>query len=396
MAERYAARTLVNPCGSEADRVIVVEDGRVADVVAAGAGGGRYAATGHYAVPGFVDIHTNGGGGADVSQASPEALSRVARYHLSGGTTAFVGTVITTSLQRVRRMLARGRELLALNQQAAREGVEASLLGFHLEGPWISTRNAGAHDRRHIRAPDAEAHDLIRQYSDMIPMVTLSYHYESAPSFLEALVSCGVVPALGHDETDDRDALEAFARGARVVTHLYSSCSSFHRREGLKHLGTLEMALMTPGISVEVIADGYHITDLFWRFIRHNKQVDDIIVVSDSISAAGLPEDPTRVHRVGDVDVVVDGGVAWLPDRSLFAGSVGSLHSMFVRLVADWGERIEDAVAMTSSNPAVLLGQGTRWGRIAPGCSADFLLLDENLSILEVVKSGMPAATRRE
>jgi N-acetylglucosamine-6-phosphate deacetylase len=219
-------------------------------------------------------------------------------------------------------------------------------------------------------------------------MITFSYHYAAADRFLDLLLELSIIPACGHDQTVDERILAGFARGLRHVTHIYSMNASFMRVDGRKHLGTLEMALMTPGIMVEVIADGKHITEHFWRFIRHNKSVDDIVIVSDSMRWAGMPDDPDRVHKLGDVDVIVDDGVAWLADRSAFAGSVGTMHGMFRRLVQEWGVDLSSAVQMTSANQARELGIDDRVGAVKPGMAADFVILDEDLEIKQVVKAG--------
>ncbi|MCK4513644.1 MAG: amidohydrolase family protein, partial [Spirochaetaceae bacterium] len=127
-----------------------------------------------------------------------------------------------------------------------------------------------------------------------------------------------------------------------------------------------------------------------WRFIAHNKRPEEIVVVSDSMRWAGMPDDPGRIHKLGDVDAVVADGVAWLTDRSAFAGSVSTMHLMFKRLVRDWEVSPEDAVRMTSTNQAVEFGLGEQLGSITPGMQADFVLLDDDLEILQVVKTGRP------
>ena len=349
-----------------------------------------------WAVPGFIDMHTHGAAGHDVMDGDRDGLAEIARHHLRHGTTSFLASTLTAPLETLERLLPLLRACMGKNAREAALGGAASLLGVHLEGPWVSPEKAGAQNTSYMQAPDERSARLIREYSDIIRMVTFSYHYPSAGEFLDLLLQHGIIAACGHDQTVDDRILEGFARGLRYVTHLYSMTSSFQRVNGLKHLGTLEMALMTPGVAVEVIADGRHITSHFWRFITHNKSYDDIIIVSDSMRWAGMREDPNRVIRLGDLEVIVDGGVAWLADRSAFAGSISTMHDMFVRLVREWGVSVNDAVRMTSWNQARQLRLQDRLGSIAPGRAADFLLLNGDLEITQVVKAGelVPAVPR--
>lgn len=345
----------------------------------------------YYAVPGFIDIHTHGRGGGDVMDSG--ALFQIARSYLDCGTTTFLASTVSSSLDRLETVLEGGRELLQKNKEKSSAAEQSLLLGYHLEGPWISEKNSGAHDRAYIAEPDQRALELIEKFSGIIRMVTFSYHSSGAKRLLECLNEKKIIAACGHDETIDSEIVEGFKKGLNHVTHIYSNTSSFQRAGGLKHLGTLEMALMTPGISIEVIADGRHITRYFWDFILHNKSVDDIVVVSDSISCAGLSTELSgggdSEYRLGDRRILIENGVAWLPDRSTFAGSISSIHSMFCRLVREWSVPIQNAVRMTSSNQARILNVAGTFGVIGRGATADILFMNEDLAIQKIVKSGI-------
>ena len=383
----FLVARIVNPDGTLQNCEITVDEGVVRTVEPEAPGTGhRYP----IAVPGFIDIHTHGGAGHDIMDGDGDRFLQIARYHLQNGTTSFLGSTATAPLAELDRVLTGARSAMRPNAVEAARGQEATFLGIHLEGPWISPEKAGAQNPLHMHAPDDAAMAFIRDYADVLRMVTFSYHYPTANQLLDLLLELNIIPACGHDETIDERILRGFERGLRHITHIYSMTSSFQRVDGLKHLGTLEMALMTPGVTVEVIADGKHITEHIWRFIAHNKRPEEIVVVSDSMRWAGMPDDPDKVHKLGDVDVVVDNGVAWLADRSAFAGSVSTMHLMFKRLVLEWGVDPEDAVRMTSANQAKELGLGQSLGSIAPGKMADFVLLDDDLEILQVVKAGRP------
>ena len=233
----------------------------------------------YYAVPGFIDIHTHGGDGIDIMAGSYKAFSRIAEYNLKNGTTSFLGSTITAPIKEIESVLKNGREYLQINEEKSSRGKESSLLGFHLEGPWISRKNLGAQNKSYVIEADHGSLSFIKNYSDIIKMVTFSFHNKKAGELLQVLIKEKIIPACGHDETLDTDIVEGFKRGLNHITHIYSNTSSFQRKNGFKHLGTLEMALMTKGISIEVIADNRHITGYFWNFIIHNKSLDRKSVV---------------------------------------------------------------------------------------------------------------------
>ncbi len=390
--KRYRVQEIINHDEILTGMELLIDGDRIADIHQSSgtASGESY----RYAIPGFIDMHTHGGSGFDVMDATLESLSGIARFHLSQGTTSFCASILSAPLSMLKSVLQEGESFITHNRESASQGTEASCLGFHLEGPWLSPDNAGAHSREHIISPDRESFDLIARFSDIISIVTLSYNRESNP-FLQHLTEHGIIAAAGHDDTADFEILKGFGRGISQVTHLYSCTSTFRRHDGKKHLGTLEMALMTDGIAVEVIADGHHITKFFWNFIRHNKMLDDIVLVSDSIKGAGLEKDAGRM-TIGDRDIIIDGGVAWTSNRTLFAGSVTTMHRMLLILVTEWGESLQDAVRVTSHNQARILGLSGTLGRIAPGMIADILFMDEDLAIKKIVKSGKEFAFSKE
>jgi N-acetylglucosamine-6-phosphate deacetylase len=326
--------------------------------------------------------------GCDVMDGSFDSLDTIARFHLRNGTTTFLATTLTAPLERLEAVLEIVECYRAARGERAGDGGTAGVAGVHLEGPWISRRNLGAQNGRYVIAPGRESLSLVRRYAGLLRLVTFSYHGEEARALLELLVELGIEASLGHDQTLDADAVAAFASGVRHLTHAYSNSSSFQRRSGVKHLGSLEMALITPGVTVELIADDRHIRRPFWEFVRHNKPIEEIIVVSDSTSGAGLPEDPTRVHKLGELDTIIDDGVAWLADRSAYAGSVSPLHSCLRVLVDRWKVPMADAARTVSSNPAKSIGLYPELGCLAAGSLADVVFLNDDLSIAAVLKSG--------
>ncbi len=386
MTRQYHIKKVVNPDSVLENCTVSVSDGVIADVRPESSGGAE--GTWHYAVPGFIDIHTHGGGGHELMDGTPSTFDALARYYIGCGTTSFLSSTVTAPLDRTQEVLWIASSAILENERLAREGRQARCLGLHLEGPWLSAKNLGAQNPACCIAPGAESMAMIEKYSPVISMATFSYHTPESKVFLDKLSALGIIPACGHDEAVDYEIEEAFRRGVKVITHIYCVTSGFGRRDGRKHLGTIEMALMTPGIAVEVIADGHHITKYIWDFIRHNKTMDDIIVVTDSMRCAGLATEPGKAYDLGGVRVFVEDGVAWTEDRSAYAGSVATMHSCFRRLVTEWGVSLPDAVKATSSNQARLLGLDTL-GAIRPGMTADIVLMDSDFNLVKVIKSGV-------
>lgn len=382
---RYNIKNIVNHDGKIKNCTLAVGKGIVSDIRP---GYISDAETFHYAIPGFIDIHTHGGDGFELMDNSPRALDAISRFYLRNGTTSFLTSTVTDSLDKTAAVLETVRAFLPHNRELSRKAEQAECLGVHLEGPWLSMKNLGAQNPEYCIVPGTESLALIEKFRDIVKMVTFSYHTLEAQTLLEFLNDRGIVAACGHDETIDERITEGFQKGIKVVTHIYCVCSSFQRVNGLKHLGTVEVALMTDGVKVEVISDGHHITKYFWDFIVHNKSYDDILIVSDSMRCAGMPEDPEKTYKLGEIDVIVDNGVAWLKDKSAFAGSVATMYSNFRNLVQNWGVDISDAVKITSYNQPRLFNLD-HLGEIKAGRKADILLLDKNLSVCKIIKNGI-------
>lgn len=391
----YRVRNLVNGDHRRANVTIDVQNDTIAEIrPTATTPDGLFAEeVSEYAIPGFIDVHTHGALGYDLMDGTNEAFEEIAGFHLRNGTTTFLGSTLTASPADIEAFLQAARRHMAHNRTRSDRGLASSLAGIHLEGPWISPRNLGAQNPRHVREPEDEAIGIVREYADIVRMVTFSYHTAGAERLLDLLVELGIVAASGHDEAIDQEILRAFERGMSHLTHIYCNSSSFQRRDGYKHLGSLEMSLMTPGVSVEVIADDRHITRYFWDFITHNKAVEDLMLVTDSTRGAGLSEDPDRIYKLGELDIVIDDGVAWLADRTTFAGSTSTMLRMFRTIVGSWGVDIQDAVRMTSYNQARKFGIAEVEGGILPGRRADLLFLNRDLSLRRVVKSGHDVST---
>ncbi len=386
MEQKYYIKKIVNHDAELENQVIIIRDGTIADIKPWDSTEPETVCP--YAIPGFIDIHTHGGGGHDLMDNSAGVLNALGRFHLANGTTSFLASTLTAGLSQIESVLSTVSGFMDVNESEAAGGRQARLLGIHLEGPWLSGKNIGAQNPDLCITPGEESFRLIRKYRDLIRMVTFSYDSPQSEKFLELLTGLKIIPACGHDDSWDDMILSGFEKGIQVITHIYCVSSTSHKRNGLRHLGTTEMGLMKEGIKVEVIADGKHITRHYWDFIRHNKTPEDILVITDSIRCAGLALKPGSKYSLGGQSIIIDDGVAWLEDKSVFAGSVATMHSNFKRIVKEWKAEMSEAVKITSRNQALLLNISDKLGEISPGKIADILLLDHDLNLVKVIKSG--------
>jgi N-acetylglucosamine-6-phosphate deacetylase len=332
-----------------------VEDGRIAAVGVLPAG-----ATG-LAAPGFVDLQVNGIGGVDFLAAEP-ADYRVAGEALAAtGVTAYLPTFITSPEEVYARALA---------ATAAATGAPGPrILGVHLEGPFLSTRWPGAHDPRHLQAPEPALIDRLAG-AGPIALVTLAPELPGALGLIRTLIARGIIVSCGHSDADADLAHAAFDAGARAITHLHNA----HRRSLHRDPGVGGVALVRPDVTVQAIVDGVHLAPeiAYAAFLTARER---FCLVSDAMAAAGLGEGS---YRLGSRQVEVEGMTARLPDGTL-AGSVLTMDAAVRNLVTLGASEVE-ALLAASRAPARLLARADL-GVLAPGAPADVVVLDDRLHV---------------
>ena len=317
-------------------------------------------------VPGFVDIHVHGGGGA--SYHGPDIM-RAAEFHRRHGTTTTLASLLSAS----HHDLLTGVRALA---EATRAGVVA---GIHLEGPWLSAQHCGAHDRRQLRDPQPSEIDALLAAGDgTIRMVTLAPERPGADDAITRFVDAGVVVAVGHTDASYEQTQHAVALGATVGTHLFNAMRPLHHREPGPVLALLEDARVT----VELIADGVHVHPAVLRAVIEAAGPERVALVTDASAAAGRGDGSFRLATL-DVDVV--SGVARVRGTSTIAGSTATMDQLFRTVAA--GSGLAAAVHMTSTTPAHALGFGDV-GSLRAGLNADLVVLDRDLELTAVMAGG--------
>jgi N-acetylglucosamine-6-phosphate deacetylase len=338
---------------------------------------------GRYASPGFIDIHSHGGGGFDYLDGTLEAFEGAGGFHMRHGATSITPTFSASSDEELLRALSVLREA----KMSATTG--PNLIGAHLEGPYFSQEQRGAQDARCLRLPDPAHYLRILGFSQDIVRWSFAPELPGALDLATELKKRGILAAIGHSDATYQEILPAVERGCALVTHLYSGCSLLRRVDAYRRMGVVESAFAIDELSVEVIADGRHLPPELLSLIVKLKPWDKIVLVTDSIRPAGLPE---GIHKSGTLengqDVIVEGGVAKLPDRSSFAGSLATVDQL-VRNMRDLaGVPVIDAVRMITANPARVLGIRGKKGILAPGMDADVCVFDDDIRMKAVIVGG--------
>jgi N-acetylglucosamine-6-phosphate deacetylase len=332
------------------------------------------------AVPGFLDIHIHGAGGHDVMEGSEEALAAVTRTVASHGTTSILATTVTASLDDTYRSVEGITRYI--KQQHTTDEPRAEVLGLHFEGPFLSPERRGVHPAEFLLLPSAEVLEKLLQASaGNARILTLAPELLGAAPCIEAARSAGLVVAMGHTDATYEQARAAIARGVHHAVHVYNAMRPFSHRDS----GVLGAVLTSPEVTAEMIADGVHVEEAAMRLLLQAKGPGCVILVSDGISATGMPD---GAYILGKFQVQVAGGVVRNSEGKL-AGSTLTLDRA-LRNIVGLGIPMPAALGMLTTNPARLLGIEFKKGALRFGADADIVLLDEALQVSNVWVRGVP------
>lgn len=361
--------------GSFWNRNIEIEDGafsRVCDTPLEETGQEVLDAAGLYVIPGLVDIHFHGCAGVDFCDGTREALDVITQYEMEQGVTAITPATMTLSRERLTRIFqtAAGYE----NRSGSR------ILGFNMEGPFVSMAKKGAQNGAYIHQPDV---DFFREMQELsggrIRQVALAPEEDTELAFTRE-ISKDTVVSVAHTTADYDTAMEAFKAGARHVTHLYNAMPNFSNRAP----GVVGAAFDRKDVCVELICDGIHIHPSVVRATFAMFGPERIAMISDSMMATGLSDGE---YALGGQPVRVRGRLATLKDGTI-AGSASNLMDCLRVAVKEMGIPLADAVRSCTQTPARSVGIGGQCGSIEDGRCADAVLLDGELRIVQVICRG--------
>jgi N-acetylglucosamine-6-phosphate deacetylase len=340
-------------------------------------------AQGNYISPGFIDIHVHGGGGCDFMDGNQAAFLKIAETHARYGTTAMLPTTLTSTKAEILHILDVYEEANRNNTHGAR------FLGMHLEGPYFAMSQRGAQDPRYIRNPDpAEYRDILSQ-SSCIKRWSAAPELEGAIEFGKYVRSKGVLPAIAHTDAIYEEVLTAFENGFTLATHLYSAMSGVTRRNAFRYAGVIESAFIIDDMDVEIIADGLHLPAPLLKLVYKIKGANHTALITDAMRAAGTGVRESILGNINDgLRVIIENGVAKLPDRSAFAGSIATADMLVRTMIYTAGVSMADSVKMMTSTPARIMGIAEKKGAIAVGKDADIIIFDENVNVTMTMIGG--------
>ncbi|MET9590637.1 N-acetylglucosamine-6-phosphate deacetylase [Streptomyces sp. NPDC006516] len=365
-----AGARVVLPTGTVENGRVIVEGDRIAGSTTDGAR--TLDLTGHWVVPGFVDIHNHGGGGASFATGTADDVLTGARAHREHGTTTVVASTVTGDMD----FLARQAGLLS---ELVEQG---ELAGIHFEGPFISPCRKGAHSEGLLRDPDpAEVRKLLDAARGTAKMVTLATELPGGIESVRLLAEHGVIAAVGHTDATYEQTVEAIEAGATVATHLFNAMPALGHRAP----GPIAALLEDERVTVELINDGTHLHPAALELAYHHAGADRVALITDAMDAAGAGDGH---YELGPLAVEVKEGVARLVEGGSIAGSTLTLDTAFRRAVTIDKIPVEDVVRSISANPARLLGLYDRVGSLDPGKDADLVVLDADFTLKGVMRRG--------
>ena len=366
---------------------VVCEDGIITQI-----GKGYFPATerdevinagGLYVSPGFIDMHTHGAGGYDFMDGTVEAYLGAAKMHAKHGTTSLLPTTLTSTNEELLKTFSIYKEAKAKNTEGA------SFLGLHLEGPYFAYGQKGAQDPKYLRNPEPEEYNAILEASDDIMRWSLAPELKGAIEFGKVLRSKNILPSIAHTDAICEEVEEAFDAGFTHVTHLYSCMSTITRRNAYRYAGALEATYLIDDMTVEIIADGVHLPKSLLRYVYKFKGPDKIALCTDSMRGAGMPDGESILGSLqGGQKVIIEDGVAKLPDRTAFAGSVATADRLIRTMIGLADVPLEEAIRMITLTPARILKIDKTKGSIEIGKEADLVLFDKDININTTIING--------
>lgn len=329
-------------------------------------------------IPGMIDIHVHGAGGADFMDATPEAFDTVARSLAKEGTTSYLATTMTNPTERIHETLCN----IANYREFSYETGKAEMLGIHLEGPFINVAQKGAQPAASIKSPDIGLFDEWQESAKgAIRIVTYAPELDTDHIFSKGLQERGIIGSMGHTDATYEEANQAIDEGVTHATHLFNGMKGLHHREP----GVVGAALLNEEVHVEVIPDGYHFHPDLLKVVLKMKGLERILVITDGIRAKGMPDGE---YDLGGSNVVVRCGKCMLEDGTSLAGSIVTMNDAR-RNMAEWlGLTLPELAQITSLNQARRLGIDEKKGSIAIGKDADIVILNEDGEVVLTLCKG--------
>ncbi|MBR0277922.1 MAG: amidohydrolase family protein, partial [Clostridia bacterium] len=297
------------------------------------------------------------------------------------GATTIVPTVTSSTYEKMQSAVATYKKM-------KNKVNGANIAGLHFEGPYFALSQKGAQDEKYIKNFDKAEYEEIIKSTDCILRWTAAPELDGSKEFAKFLKQHNILPCIGHSDADCDCASEAFYNGFTHVTHLYSCTSGVHRKNGYRYGGIIEAAYLIDNMTVEIIADGIHLPPELLKLIYKIKGAKNIALVTDSMRGAGMPDGPSILGGLEDgLHVIIEDGVAKLPSKDAFAGSVAFCDRLVKNMIRLANVSMPDAIMMASTSPANIMGFSSK-GKIKKGYDADIVIFDDNINVLHSMVGG--------
>lgn len=368
---------ILTPQGWLKDGSVLISDGKILEVTnsdLAVIGAKVIDAKGMYIVPGYVSMHSHGGGGHDFTEATPEAFQAATEAHLKHGATTIFPTLSSSSFDTIRQAVETCEQLMAAGN--------GQIQGLHIEGPYLNRKMAGKQWEDCLKDPDPNEYLPLLDSTTCIKRWDISPELPGAHEFAHETTSRGILTAITHTEAEYDEIKAAYQAGFTHAAHFYNAMPGFHKRREYKYEGTVESVYLTDPMTVEVIADGIHLPATILKLVYKVKGVEKTCLVTDALKYAAYD------GEVDDPRYIIENGVCKLADHSSLAGSIATMDKLVQVMAFKANIPVADAIRMASETPANVIGVGDRKGTLQRGKDADILILDKKLNVRCVFSQG--------
>jgi N-acetylglucosamine-6-phosphate deacetylase len=340
--------------------------------------------TGMHISPGFVEIHSHGGGGSDYMDEEGDTYKNALSLHVKHGTTSVMPTTLSAGTDGILKAI--DNYLIAEQDKS----LPVNLIGIHMEGPYVSINQAGAQRQENIRVFDEKEYRLLYERSrGRIKRWSVAPEVDGAKEFADFADKNGITLSIAHSDADFDTVVKAFHWGFHHVTHLYSGMSSIVRKEGFRIAGVVEAAYYLDDMNVEIIADGCHLPHSLLKLAVKSKGTDHVALITDSMRAAGQESGESYLGSKDEpMPVVIEKGVAMLLTHDAFGGSIATSDRL-VRTMLSAGISLFDAVKMATVSPLKMMNLDLKKGVIKEGYDADIVVFDDNVNVKHVFVNGI-------
>ena len=329
---------------------------------------------GMYILPGFVSMHSHGGGGYDFTEATEEAFKGAMEAHLKHGATSIFPTLSSSSFETINKAVDVCEKLKAENSSI--------LQGLHIEGPYLNRKMAGEQWKEFLKDPDPAEYIPLLERTNCIKRWDISPELPGGHDFGKYTSSRGILTAVTHTEAEYDEIKAAFNAGFTHAAHFYNAMPGFHKRREYKYEGTVESVYLIDDMTIELIADGRHLPDTILRLASKVKGVEKTCLVTASLAYAGVD-----AKEVNDPKIIIEDGVCKSRDLKQLVGSVATMDVLVQNMVKA-GVSLEDTLRMATETPAKIMGVYDRKGSLEKGKDADILILDKKLRIRSAWSKG--------